>query len=446
MPELEDRTVDASILPPQARGWSYPPGVTVIRTATCGPDVAPKGQTIETIETWLLTEAAAETDLIGMIEQFVWRVVSAGLPLARFTAHAATLHPQLIGFGWAWSIDERKVEEFKVGAETRDSPSFLKNPLYEVMDLGREVRVRPSEAIDRWPIMRDLVERGFTDYLCFPFGGTPARRNAMSLSAKNPEGFSAADEAALRRLLRVLSLHIERQIQLRIATSVLDTYLGASVRQRVLDGAIQRRAGERLPAIVWMMDLRGFTAMSSRLSPEHLLDVLDAAFDAAACAVSSYGGEVLKFMGDGVLAVFPIDPADEGRAASSAAYHAALTAQAGLTALNAEPPGHLAKVEGWAPLRAGVALHAGDVFFGNIGAPHRLDFTVIGPAVNAVSRVEGLCKTLGEPVLLTEPVAEMLQADDLRPLGAHPLRGVAAPVGVFAPRRETVAGVVGGWG
>lgn len=219
---------------------------------------------------------------------------------------------------------------------------------------------------------------------------------------------------------------------LRIAGNVLDTYLGAAAGRRVLGGSIKRGAGEPIRAVIWASDLRGFTDLADRLDGRAMIALLNAYFERLAGAVIAHDGEILKFIGDGLLAVFPFTAFPDEAKAAEEALSAAEDAQAALARLNVEAPAELAGIDGWRPLRTGIALHEGEVFFGNVGAPERLDFTVIGGAVNAASRVETLTKTLGRSILITEPVARRL-ARPLDPLGAHALRGVAEPVSIFSP-------------
>ena len=166
-----------------------------------------------------------------------------------------------------------------------------------------------------------------------------------------------------------------------------------------------------------------------------MIELLNAYFEAFAGAVLAEGGEVLKFIGDGLLAVFPLEDGDDSRRAGMAALNAAKAAQAALDRLNQSPTARLAAIEGWQPLRAGIALHEGEVFFGNIGAPERLDFTVIGPAVNEAARVEGLHKTTGCGILITEAAARHIDAP-VRRLGDYALRGIAAPLTIFTPAAD----------
>jgi adenylate cyclase len=211
---------------------------------------------------------------------------------------------------------------------------------------------------------------------------------------------------------------------------VLDTYLGTAAGGKVLRGSIHRGSGERIRAIIWASDLRGFTDLADRLEGADMIALPNAYFERLVGAVLIHDGEVLKFIGDGLLAVFPFAAFGDEAQAATASLAAAEAAMAAVDRLNADPPPELACIAGWQPLRSGIALHEGDVFFGNVGAEARLDFTVIGRAVNAASRVEAMTKTLGHSILITEPVARRLDRP-LKPLGAHALRGLAEPVPLF---------------
>jgi adenylate cyclase len=224
-----------------------------------------------------------------------------------------------------------------------------------------------------------------------------------------------------------------RYSALRISGNALDAYLGPNVAARVLAGSIKRGSGDAVRAVIWVADLRGFTHLSDRLQPADIIALLNAYFEVMAGAVLAQGGEVLKFIGDGLLAVFPFESFGTAAQAARAALEAAHQALRGLDRLNAQPPSQLAGVDGWRPLRAGIALNEGEVFFGNIGAPERLDFTVIGAAVNEASRVEALQKTLKRDILITEAVAKHLDGA-LDHLGAHQVRGVSTPISIFSPR------------
>lgn len=412
----------------------YPPAVSLIRRAERGPAAAPAVTDAAGIEAWLLGEATAETDLLALLESFVWRLVAAGFPLVRASMHVGTLHPQLIGFAWNWLAADGFCDEVKVAEAALQSDSYKRNPLKRVIEDGETIRRRPQEAAARaeFPLMGELAQSGITDYLALPLGGSATLHNAMTMATAAADGFTEAQIEGLRRLYRLFALHVERHIMQRIAENISAAYLGAEAGRKVLDGVIRRGAGEPVRAIIWMSDLRGFTGLSDRLSGPAMLSVLNAYFERTAGAVLAGGGDVLKFMGDGMLAVFPFSDDDAAASAARRGLTAATAAMAALRELNRAAPAEIADIEGWNPLAAGIALHEGEVFFGNIGAPGRLDFTVIGPAVNEAARVEALTKTLGEPILLTAPVARRLGLP-LKALGPHPLRGVGEAMELFAP-------------
>ncbi|WP_244431955.1 adenylate/guanylate cyclase domain-containing protein [Rhodopseudomonas sp. B29] len=410
---------------------NYPPGVTILKQSCRGPSCAPAVQTMMDIARWLLQEAAAEPELLPTFEALFWRMNAAGLPVHRATLHIGTLHPQLLGFAWNWRASDGLCDEVQVKQSTADTDAFKLNPLRRLYEQREPIRRNPqtAEAQAEFPIMRDLAEGGYTEYLALPLGGE-GFRHAMTLATANPSGFSDDHLEQIERLLGLFTLHVERHIAARIATNALGAYLGPAAAGKVLSGDIKRGSGEAIRAVIWVSDLRGFTDLSDRLDAPDMIALLNAYFEIFAGSVLSHGGEVLKFIGDGLLAVFPLG--EEPRTAGNSALAAAEEAQAGLARLSAEPSPELANVAGWRPLKAGIALHEGEVFFGNIGAPARLDFTVIGPAVNEASRVEALQKSIGRNILITAAAARHIDVP-LESLGDYPLRGVAAPMAILSP-------------
>lgn len=413
---------------------TYPPFVALQRRSARRWEAAPGQSGFEAIEAWLLGDAAAQDDTLPCFEQLVWRLVAAGLPLDRASLHVGTLHPQIYGFAWNWNVDDGFCDEVKVAEEANQSDAYRRNPLFGVIEHGTAYHGKTTdpEAVARHPLMSELAKQGIADYLAVPLRAGGQYHNAATVATKRAGGFSDEELASLRYVLKLFALHVERQIQRRIAGNVLDTYLGAAAGGRVLDGLIKRGAGEPIRSVIWVSDLRGFTDLSERLSGPDMIALLNAYFGCLAGAVLDHGGEVLKFIGDGLLAVFPFAGFATEKAAAEAALAAAEQALADLDRLNAAPPAEIAAVAGWHPLRTGIALHDGEVFFGNVGAPARLDFTVIGRAVNAASRVEALSKTLGRPILITEAVAGRL-GQPLDDLGRHALRGVVQPIAIFSP-------------
>ena len=411
----------------------YPATVMLVRRSARGITAAPAGTTFADIEQWLLHDAIREKEFLLFLESFIWRLVVAGAPIDRMSLHMGTLHPQLVGFAWNWSRIDGLCDEVKVADAATASASFLRNPISRVFDSGEALRrnVKDPAAAEEFPLLGELARDGFSEYIALPMsGGT--YRNAVTLATRQAGGFASADLDRIRPLLSIFALHFERHSALRISGNALDAYLGAGAAAKVLAGSIKRGAGDAVYAVVWVADLRGFTELSDRLPPADLIALLNAYFEILAGAVLAQGGEVLKFIGDGLLAVFPFESFGTAEHAARAALEAARQALRGLEALNAQPASELASVDGWRPLRAGIALNEGEVFFGNIGAPERLDFTVIGAAVNEASRVEALQKTLKRDILITEAVARHLDGA-LDHLGAHQVRGVSAPISIYSP-------------
>lgn len=414
---------------------SYPPFVSLMRRSGRRREFAGQEAGYDAIESWLLGDAATEDDTLPLFEQLVWRLVAAGLPLDRASLHVGTLHPQVYGFAWNWNVTDGLCDEVKVAGSALQSDSYRRNPLYGVIEHGAAYRGRTADpaAMARYPLMTELATQGIVEYLALPLRSGGQFHNAATVATRREGGFSDEQLARLQHVLKLFALHVERQIQRRIAGNVLDTYLGAAAGGRVLDGLIKRGDGESIRSVIWVSDLRGFTDLSELLSGPDMIAVLNVYFECLAGAVLDHGGEVLKFIGDGLLAVFPFAAFAAENAAAQAALAAAEQACTELDRVNSEPPQKIASIAGWSPLRTGIALHDGEVFFGNVGAPERLDFTVIGRAVNAASRVEALSKSLGRPILITEAVAGRLDRP-LDDLGRHALRGVAAPIAIFAPR------------
>ncbi len=416
----------------------YPDLVTLVRRSDDGPATAPPRTSVAEIRNWLLRDAVRDDDLTRLTESLVWRMVAAGLPVDRLTVHIGTLHPQLIGFYWLWNREDGLIDELKVDQSGLNTDRYRRSPLARVITNGETFRSRTDDAgmTSRYPLLEDLGSQGYREYVVFPMGARSRYHNAATIATRRDAGFGEAEFADCASIFEVFALHVERHIASRIAQNVLEIYLGATAGRRVYDGTIRRGAGESIRAVVWMSDLRGFSDLADRLPGTAMLAVLNEYFGTMARAVIDNGGEILKFIGDGLLAAFTIDEAFGEREAAAAALRAAERALADVERLNGETPATLAAVEGWRPLRSGIALHLGDVFFGNMGAPERLDFTVIGRAVNEASRVEALTKELGRPILLTEPVARLLERE-LDDMGRHRLRGFSTDIALYSPTPAT---------
>jgi adenylate cyclase len=350
------------------------------------------------------------------------------------------LHPQLVGFSWIWEADDGFCDEIRVATGSLRHRSYLRSPLYRAIEFGETIRGDPRDPqlAARYPIMAELAEKGFADYVVMPLtpiDGARQYRMTVSIGSLAMDGLSGRNFEILEHLLRLLSLHVARLSAVLISQNIATAYLGAAAGDQVLEGSIERGAGTSIEAVILVTDVRGFTDMTDRLAAEDVLTVLNAYFERVAGAVLAAGGEVLKFIGDGLLAVFPVEQNTIRQGAAEKAFSAATQALKAVGELNASPPKALAAITGWQPLRIGMALHLGEVFFGNVGTAERLDFTVIGRAVNEAARVEALTKDLGRPLLITSHVAELL-ARELTPLGEFELRGLRRPVALFAPAND----------
>jgi adenylate cyclase len=305
---------------------------------------------------------------------------------------------------------------------------YMRSPLRPVFVRGVTLRrmLEPPADLTEFPILGELRAEGLTDYIIHPIEFSSGQRNAVTWATDRPGGFSDEMLALLADILPILSTILEAQSTRRTAGALLDTYLGRDPGGRVLDGTIVRGAGETLRAIVMACDLRSFTPYSDARESEEVIATLNDFFDATGGPVTARGGEILKFIGDGFLAIFRIDD-DCAAQWADVALEAVAEAAANVDALNLRR-----KAVGLSELRFGTALHVGEVVYGNIGTADRLDFTVIGPVVNLAFRLEALTKELGRAPLLSADFARLCAAA-VEPLGAHALRGLSLPVEVFAP-------------
>jgi class 3 adenylate cyclase len=253
---------------------------------------------------------------------------------------------------------------------------------------------------------------------------TLAGEHQIEWTAQGEGGFAEPIRGYLEALALAMGAPLQAVVERGIARSLLQAYLGRRSAERVLSGTIRRGTGEVIDAVVWVSDLRDFTQLSEKLDSAQVIAALNDCCARLVGAIQPFGGEVLKFIGDGLLAIFPVAPRGES-AACAAALAAVRAAREGMVRLDRERIG-----ADLPPLPFGVGLHLGPVVYGNIGAPDRLDFTAIGTAVNVASRIEGLCRTLAYPVLISEAVAAR-SAGSLTPVGSYPIRGSAAPVALF---------------
>ena len=344
-----------------------------------------------------------------------------------------TLNPQLFARGYTWQRGESEIAEYEASHEGIQDAKFRDSPFAPIINGEGGIRRRLEGDDPRldFPILNDLLDQGATDYVAMPLRFSDGQINIITLVSDRPGGFSTDDLGQLYEILPNLSRQLEAHAQRVSSRTLLRTYLGTNAGDRVMNGLVRRGDGENVHAVIWFSDLRGSTALAESLSQDDYLATLNHYFDSVAGAVIEHGGEVLKFIGDAVLAIFPIDdPDDPQPEAVNRALIAAQDAHQRIEIINIE------RVAASAPkLEFGTGLHRGDLTYGNIGTTKRLDFTVIGRAVNQASRIEALSKPLGEPVLTSSAFAQSLPGK-LASLGHHELRGVREPQEIFALPRD----------
>jgi adenylate cyclase len=373
---------------------------------------------------WLLHKGrhlAAPEALVG---ELCARVRTAGMPIDRVAFFFGTLHPQYIGVAMYW--DGANVRVLEASYQMGETDELRNSPPRRITEGERIIRRRleqPDCPID-FPILQELRDAGITDYVIAEVVFGNGGRNSVSLATRRAGGFTDHDIVEVQRLLHPFGMAMEIHVGRALFRTLLDTYLGKISGQRVLEGQIKRGDGEEIDAVIWFSDLRDSTPLSRALGERRFLEMLNDYFEATAGAVPTHGGEVLRFIGDASLAVFPI-AVGGARDACERAVRAARMARTRAAAVNAAR-----QAAGLPPFSCGIGLHLGRVLYGNIGTPERLEFSVIGAAANEAARIEALCKETGQDVVLSSTVAAALGAP-CRSLGKFALRGVAEPAEVF---------------
>ncbi len=377
------------------------------------------------IDRWILGEGPHIGNGVELFDELCWRLLGDEVPLWRATLYMGTLHPLISGLGARWLREPKVIEEFRILHGSQATDEYLRSPIRATIERGTPFRRRLIEDTPEYPLLSKLRRAGATDYFALALNRTFRTFPAVTWATDRPGGFSDADIAALEEINPALAAIVEtRQIR-RISANLLDTYFGPQAGRRILAGQIRRAEGERLRAVVMMTDLRGFTALSDRLPGEEVIELLDDYFDAVATPIEEREGEILKFIGDGMLAIFPAEDDDDFSQSSVHALEAASEGLARLATVN-----EARRSVGKSELKIGIGLHLGEVIYGNVGSAGRLDFTVIGPAVNLASRLEDLTKRLRRPMLFSRAFARICPRP-LVSLGLHPVRGLSEPEEVF---------------
>ena len=396
---------------------------------------------VQDVIDWLIDGArsAERSDLV--LGELCERITKAGVPLWRVGIFVRTLHPDVFGRSFVWRPDTGVVTATAAHGIV-DSDEYRNSPLARLYSTGETIRhripegsvirhrINTEENIDAYPILGELREEGVTDYIAIPLRFTDGSLHGSSWTTKEPGGFTPVQLAALQNLVAPLARVAEIRALQRTAINLLDTYVGNSAGARILAGQIRRGYAENLHAAIWLSDMRGFTALSDRVAPERVVEVLNRYFDCQVSAVNNNGGEVLKFMGDGMLAIFPVHSDADAQSVCTRTLSAAREARGNVAKLNAAQ-GAWSKDR----LRFGIALHVGQVLYGNIGGGNRLDFTCIGPAVNLAARIEKIAGKLGRTIVASADFAGQCERD-WEHVGEFNVSGFSAAQTVFGLRDE----------
>jgi len=392
------------------------------------------------VKDWLVREGAFAPHVGVTLEGLAEKLLAAGIPLARATTHFQALHSERIGVTRIWQRGEAVRElHFPHGARTGEL--YQRSPIKVVHETLDWVSLRLADTPDdTFGIVADLKTLGLTHYVIAPMVYTNETRNAVSWATDRPNGFDADHMRFFRAILPTLTLVLELRVLYRTVNEVLRIYVGREPGERILAGQVQRGEVTRIRSAILVCDMRNFTGLSLAMTEEEIVVLLNHYLDCVIPAIESCGGEVLKFLGDGVLAIFPEahdssndEPREEvppPREEHGAVCEAALAAAEAIN--RALEEGNRARPAGMPEIRAGIALHYGHAAYGNIGSGERLDFTVIGQDVNLTSRIADLCTKLNQPVLLSQPFADAV-AQPTAEVGSYPLKGFADLQTICAP-------------
>lgn len=393
---------------------------------------------IRPIREWLVDQALGDPDIVVMFETMCQRLAGIGIPIARARLIWQTLHPLFGAETVVW--DRGKPAELeRFPHQDNETDVWKRSPLRFVLvngiDILRRQLTGENETLD-FPLLQELKEQGFTDYLILATplqgrkvtGNDPkgARGIIVTWTSDREGGFSDDDLTCLQQMQRIFALACKTAIQARISTNIATTYLGERAGRSVLNGQIRRGDGEHTPAVVWYSDLRNSTAFAETLPSDAFFSLLNAYFEATAGPLVDHGGEVLDFIGDAVLGIFPfadVDGLEDAARRANAALDQTIDLAANINRARTD--------EGLERFKFGVGLNVGEVKFGNIGIPQRLSFSVIGQSVNEVARIESMTKLLQQPVLAGGGLAS-LNPERWRSVGAHKLDGLLDPVELFA--------------
>ena len=372
---------------------------------------------------WVLTEGRYMDDINAMFKTLGARMAAQGAPFQRVRFGMRTVHPLVTAISAVWDANPDNMLEFQATHGIEQRSSYVGSPMETITETGAPLRERLDGPLRDGAhlVLHEMKAQGIVDYygLPAPFAHN-ARGGIVAVGTAQPGGFTDHDIAEVHRLTNGLAPVLEAYAASYMARAIATSYLGPRTGQRVLDGQITRGDIETIEGAILFSDIRGWTALNATRPATEALEVANRYFEVISDAVENNGGEILKFMGDGVLALFPSDGTPEGHVTACRQSVAAAHAAHGIAAL--------------ADLSVpfGIGIHYGEVLYGNVGARARLDFTILGQAVNIASRVEACCRRLDQSVLISETVADALGPGPV-PVSTEPIKGLDTPMRLFAP-------------
>jgi len=384
---------------------------------------------------WIARSALDGVPELDLLAGLCERLNAAGVRIMRAAIAGNLLDPVFDSRGLRWARDAGGVEEtFARESDPTANDDWARSPFFRMIEDGAESlrrRIGDGHPRGEFPVVDELEARGATEYVAFLTHAAPVKWQRdiegmiSSWTTDAPGGFTDAQIDLVAAMLPTLALAFTLRSTRKTARALLTTYLGSDAAERVLAGNVVRGRAEPLRAVVWFSDLAGFTRISETVGPAGVLALLNAYAEVQVDAIEAHGGHVLKFIGDGILAIFP----EEGAAPACArALDAAVDCRARMAVLSGER-----KAAGLPVVDAHLALHVGDLLYGNVGSPRRLDFTVLGPAVNEAARIEALCGSLDQAVVVSWAFAEAAGGARSRlvSLGRYALKGVSRPQEMF---------------
>jgi adenylate cyclase len=386
---------------------------------------------VASVVAWLVDGSRSASQADEVLTQLCERLVACGIPLWRVAVFVWTLHPDLLGRRFLWRLGQG-TNVSAAPHESAHTEEFRQSPVIRISSTGLAIRrcLADPDCPDDFAILEEFRAEGVTDYFAAPLLFSNGEVHAVTFTTRQEGGFSDAELRAIEAIVAPLTRVAEVRALRRVAVNLLDAYVGRESGERILAGRIRRGDTEVIRAAIWLSDMRGFTVLADSMAPQALIALLNGFFDCQVPAILDHGGEVLKFMGDGLLAIFRMSEGANEAEVCARALGAAREARSRILALPVADASGRAET-----VRFGLALHVGEALYGNIGGGGRLDFTCIGPAVNRAARLEKLAGGLGRMIIGSSAFAQHLP-DDFKPIGDFSLQDFRDAETAFGLRDE----------